>query len=281
MTTNEILLTGGTGSLGASVLDQLLSQGYKVNVVIRSAKKSQSFLEQKYSSHVEKTTLRFTEIPDMTVPHVFDTHARTADAIIHIATPLAPTDFEHTMIQPTWTIDENILTAAAKSSKVKRVVITGTVASTVNMPQGLFRDGFLTERDWNTTTHEEGLQSMPNAYAYSKTNAEKQAWAFIEREKPDFQLVVLLAPLIIGKSIQHGYVPTKDSLGGMSNIYRAIFDVSEPGFIFPSFMYVSSLHSNIFYTSLPLMRARLIEQQGCRGCGNDSYSILGPQGPRK
>jgi hypothetical protein len=100
----------------------------------------------------------------------------------------------------------------------------------------MFRDGVLTENDWNPTTHEEGVESMMRAYQFSKTNAEKKSWEFIKTEKPNFDLVVLLAPSITGKSIQHGYVPTKDGLGGMGNIYRALFDVSEPGFVFPSFM---------------------------------------------
>ena len=55
----------------------------------------------------------------------------------------------------------------------------------------------------------------------------------MKREKPKFDLVALLAPLISGSSIQHGYVPDKNTLGGMAIIYNAIFDVPEPGFIFP------------------------------------------------
>jgi len=238
MTFKEILLTGGTGSLGASILDQLLAQGYKVNVVIRSAKKSQSFLEDKYDSHITNKTLVFTEVPDMVVPRAFDKPAQTADAIIHVATPLASSDFENTMIQPTWAIDDNILTAAAKSTSVKRVIISGSVVSTVKVPEGIFQDGIITESDWNRTTHEEGLENMMKAYQFSKTNAEKKAWEFMKTEKPNFDLVVLLAPSITGKSIQQGYVPDKTALGGMGNIYRALFDVPEPGFIFPSFMYV-------------------------------------------
>ncbi|TVY84256.1 Ketoreductase [Lachnellula suecica] len=264
MSTQEIFLTGATGGVGATVLDQLLAKGYKVNAAIRSAKKSQPFLEQKYPANIANNTLKLTEIPDMTVPHVFDEPARTADAIIHVATPLADSDFEHTMIQPTWAIDEGILIAAAKSPKVKRVIITGTIGSTVNMSQ-LFQDGSISEKSWNSTTHEEALQNLGNAYSYSKTTAEKKAWAFMEAEKPKFDLVVLLAPLIIGKSIQHGFVPTKDALGGMANIYKAIFDVPEPGFIFPPFMDigdVAAIHLKSLDPKIPGNERYLFEADG-------------------
>lgn len=236
MTIHKVLLTGGTGTLGATVLDQLLAAGHKVNAVIRSAKKSQSFLEQKYSTYIATKSLEFTEIPDMTVPTVFNKPAQTADIIIHVATPLSTGDFEQTMIQPTWKISENILTAAAKSLSVKRVIISGTQGSTMDMPTGVFQDALISEKDWNPIKHEDGVLNIMNSYFYSKTNAEKKAWAWMEKEKPKFDLIVLLAPLIIGRSIQHGFIPDKTALGGVPIIYAAIFDVAEPGFIFPSFM---------------------------------------------
>ena len=58
----------------------------------------------------------------------------------------------------------------------------------------------------------------------------------MNKKKPEFDLIMLLAPGISGRSIKNGYKPDKTSLGGMSALYRALFDVEEPGFIFPQFM---------------------------------------------
>ncbi len=233
----SILLTGATGNVGAQVLDQLLSGGgYKVTAVIRSLKKSSPFLTHKYASQVKSGSLVLVEIPDLTVPHAFDDLAKIVDAIIHIATPLSDTDFEKAVIEPTAVIDDSVLSAAAASGSVKRVIITGSIVSTMNIPDGLFQDITVSADTFNTSTHEQGLANPASAYVYAKTAAEKKAWAFMEKEKPAFDLVVLLAPSVLGRCIQNGFVPTKTALGGQAGIYRGLFDVEKVGFLFPYWM---------------------------------------------
>ena len=237
MSLSRILLTGGTGSVGAHVLEQLLAPGnVTVTVVVRSLTKSRAFLERKYSSQVSNGLLNLLEIPDMSVPHVFDTAARSVDAIIHIATPLAYSgDLKKLVIDPTWTIDENILTAAKKATSVKRVIITGSIVSTMNLSE-LASDRTITEADYNDIEPKDALGHPSAAYMYAKTAAEHHAWAFMKTEKPGFDLVALLAPSITGRCIQEGFVPDKTALGGMASIYNALFDVEKIGFIFPYFM---------------------------------------------
>lgn len=236
MSIKSVLLTGGTGSVGAFVLDQLLSNGNDVTAVVRSLKKSSSFISQKYASQVESGTLKLAEVSDMTAPGAFDKHAKTVDAVIHVATPLSDSDFQRSMIDPTWIIDENILTAAAKAPSVKRVIITGSIVSTMKLPDDLVREGVISEKNFNNISNEEGLKSTGAAYMYAKTTAEHKSWAFMESVKPSFDLIVLLAPSITGRCIQQGFVPSKNSLGGMGSLYKSIFDVDTPGFTFPYFM---------------------------------------------
>lgn len=90
MSKNTVLLTGATGSLGASTLLQLMADpNIAVIAVLRSFTKSESFLRSKYAPQVSAGRLSFVEIPDMTVDGAFDEAASKADAIVHIATPLA------------------------------------------------------------------------------------------------------------------------------------------------------------------------------------------------
>jgi len=71
---------------------------------------------------------------------------------------------------------------------VKRVVITSSFASIVDGKKGnLIPDHTYSEKDWNPVTEEEAVQSPSNGYRASKTFAEKAAWDFVEKEKPNFR----------------------------------------------------------------------------------------------
>ncbi|KIW97794.1 uncharacterized protein Z519_01378 [Cladophialophora bantiana CBS 173.52] len=266
MAIETVLLTGGTGSIGAWVLEQLLSQGHKVIAVIRSLAKFKKHFDEKYATYLINGSLELVEVPDLAVPGVFDEPASRADAVIHVATPLTTSDFENTMIRATWLIDENILNAAKQSPKVKRVVISGSVVSVVKLPEGLFQDVVATEEDWNPITHKEGLVDLPNAYSYSKTSAEKQAWAWMNKEKPKFDLVVLLIPSVIGKSINPGFKPNKASLGGMSNAYSCFIDTPQLSYVFNPWMDVQDV------AALHVRSATDINNVP----GNERYLIKGP-----
>ncbi|KAF2435487.1 NAD(P)-binding protein [Tothia fuscella] len=236
-----ILLTGATGNLGAVILQQLLTAGHNVNAVIRSVVKSKDGLSKQYEAESKSGQLVFTEISDMTVSGAFHDSAKDASAIIHAATPLGYDNFLETVIKPVMAITKNVLDAAASSPKVKRVIITGTIVSTLKLPDDLFSGRTISENDWNSTTLEEGVQDKYYAYGYSKVSSEKMAWNYVKKEKPTFELLYLLAPAITGKSIQLDAKLSKEHLGGISGFYSAIFDVESPGGMFPYFMDVEDV----------------------------------------
>lgn len=210
-----VLLTGGTGSLGASTLVQLMADP-EINViaVLRSLSKSEAFLRTKYAAQVSSGRLSFVEISDMTTPNSFDEAASNANAIIHIATPVAYTDLLERMIKPSWPIVHNVLTAAEKSARVKRVIVTGSMVSTMKIPEDLFSGQVITEESWNPIPFEAADANPRNAYQYSKVYAEQKAWDFMKEEPRHFDLIVLLAPSITGKSVQEGFQPKRGILVG-------------------------------------------------------------------
>ncbi|KAJ5621170.1 hypothetical protein N7510_005154 [Penicillium lagena] len=249
---DTILLTGATGSLGAVVLERLLHTGYRVEVVLRSLSKSKSYIETRYSSFHEQ--LAFIEIPDMTIPDVFDDAASRANVIVHVATPLAYSNYEEDMIAPAWQIDHNLLTAAEKSKTVRRIVLTGSLVSVISLPNQLQDDRVFNTEDFNPISLSESIERMQSAYSFSKTNSERNAWHFVKQNKPTFDLVVLLAPSITGRSIHEGFVPNKNALGGMAAIYREVFDRKSLGFLFPYIMDVddvATIHLQAISTSVP------------------------------
>lgn len=70
-------------------------------------------------------------------------------------------------------------------------VITSSFAAIIDSVKGN-RPGYVySEKDWNTITEEEALENPSRGYFASKTFAEKAAWDFVEKEKPNFTLVTV------------------------------------------------------------------------------------------
>ena len=84
-----------------------------------------------------------------------------------------------------------ILKAIKKSAPtVKRVVITSSFAAILRIP-GPPKGHVYTEKDWNPITDEEALENPANGYRASKTFAERAAWDFVQKEKPNFTLATV------------------------------------------------------------------------------------------
>lgn len=132
----------------------------------------------------------------------------------------------------------NVLRAAEQSARTKRVIVTGSLVATLKIPGDLFSGKTITEENWNPITVEEAATIPVNAYQYSKVYAEQKAWEFMKEKPRSFDLIFLLAPSITGKSLQDGYKPEKGHLGGQPGLYKGLFDVDKPGFLFPVFAYV-------------------------------------------
>jgi nucleoside-diphosphate-sugar epimerase len=133
-------------------------------------------------------------------------------------------DFEAELYEPAINGTVSVLDALkAYNPKVKRVVITSSFAA-VNDISKAPRAGYVyTEADWNPLTKEE-VKSANNsrwAYGLSKKLAEKAAWDWLEKEKPEFSITILNPPMIYGP-LEHG-VDSIDKLNTSSkDIYRLI-----------------------------------------------------------
>jgi nucleoside-diphosphate-sugar epimerase len=225
MATEHILLTGATGNVGAVTLEHLLETPHTINAIVRNAAKAIPFFTSKYPDAVSSGKLVITSIPDMAVPGVFDEAAATATAIIHVATPLATSNFEETMIKPTWAIDYNVLEAAKKSKTVKRVIICGSILQTMTYLEIFDASLKIDETRYNGVSFEAATQAWGPAYQFSKTNAEKKTWEWVRENKEtiDFDVVMLLPPSITGRSPQMGYTASPDQSGGIGGIIRVLF----------------------------------------------------------
>lgn len=81
---------------------------------------------------------------------------------------------------------------------VKHVVITSSFASIINPMKGHWPGHTYTEADWNPVTPGAALSHPGLGYAASKTYAEKAAWDFLEKERPNFTISTMNPPMVIG-----------------------------------------------------------------------------------
>lgn len=95
----------------------------------------------------------------------------------------------------------------ANAPTVKRVAITSSFAAIVNPKNN---PKTYNEESWNPVTWEEAMGDPGTAYRGSKTFAEKAAWEFIEKEKPNFALSTINPPLVLGPIVS--YLNSLDSI---------------------------------------------------------------------
>lgn len=190
-----VTVTGSSGFIASHVVRELLERGFRVRGTVRSLAKEKDYAHLRALPGAERLELVEAEL---LVDGAFDAAVRGATYVLHTASPyvLDAKDPEKDLVEPARKGTTNVLGSCAKEPSVKRVVLTSSMASITDEPEG---DHVLTEDDWNTKS---SLDRNP--YYYSKTVAERAAWELVETQKPAFDLVVVNPFLVIGPSLSPG-----------------------------------------------------------------------------
>ncbi|OJJ58614.1 hypothetical protein ASPSYDRAFT_44997 [Aspergillus sydowii CBS 593.65] len=226
----KVLLTGGSGFIAAHILDQLLERGFDVVTTVRSEEKGDKILAAHPNTPKEK--LSYVIVKDIAQDGAFDEAVKSNppfDYVLHTASPFhfnvqdPVKDFLDPAIKGTTGILKAI---KANAPTVKRVVVTSSFASIVN---GKKHEKVYSEKNWNPVTWEEGLDSS-NTYRASKTFAEKAAWEFVEKEKPNFNIATINPPLVLGPVVH--YLSSLDAINTsnarISRLVRGLDKESTP-----------------------------------------------------
>lgn len=200
----NILLTGGSGFIGAAVLSNLLSKGFSVRAVIRSPNKANPF-NTTFKSYIDSGKLTFTVVADLTVPGAFDAALQGIDGVIHCASPMPPMDPKtdpELILGPAVKMTTGILQDAANVPSVKRVVVTSSIVTLIEPKEGKY---VYSEADWFDTApklvEQYGVEASGGIkYIASKVLAERAAWEFVAKNKPSYELVTVLPPWTWGVS---------------------------------------------------------------------------------
>jgi nucleoside-diphosphate-sugar epimerase len=185
MSGERVLVTGGSGFLGAHCILQLLDAGYRVRTTVRSLKREadvRAMLKIGGADTGEELSFVVTDLmKDTGWPEAL----AGCDYVLHIASPFPPNQpkNEDELIIPAREGTLRVL-RAARDAGVKRVVLTSSIAAVSHGSQPA--NHLFTEEDWTDLNI-----GHLRPYIKSKTLAERAAWDFIAREGGALGLAVV------------------------------------------------------------------------------------------
>jgi nucleoside-diphosphate-sugar epimerase len=214
-----VLVTGGTGFLGAHCIIQLLQAGYQVKTTLRSlSKKDALFSMLRNGGLTSFDHLTFAEA-DLTKNAGWDAAAQGCTYVLHVASPFPATipKDENELIEPAVDGTLRVLRAARKAN-VKRVVLTSSFAA---VGYGYAeKSRVFTEKDW---TKLDGV----DPYQKSKTMAERAAWDFAKQEGLDLAVInpVGIFGPVLGKDLGTSAISIQKLMEGYPGVPKVSFGV--------------------------------------------------------
>jgi nucleoside-diphosphate-sugar epimerase len=195
-----VLVTGATGYVAGWLVKKLLEEGITVHAAVRNPD------DKKKVGHLDKiaqennATIKYFKT-DLLKEGSYAEAMEGCELVYHTASPftLSVNDPVKDLIEPAEKGTANVLNTASKTPSVKRVVLTSSCAAiyTDAIDCQKAPNGMINESIWNTTA---SVDYQP--YSYSKTVAEKKAWALRQAQDDTsdngWDLVTINPSLVLG-----------------------------------------------------------------------------------
>lgn len=195
---SPVLVTGATGYVAGWIIKRLLEEGVTVHAAVRDTSNHEKL------GHLEKLKthtggdLKFFEA-NLLKEGSFAEGMAGCQVVFHTASPFTSksTDPQKDLVDPAKLGTRNVLETAKKTESVTRVVLTSSCSAIYGNNKDLtsLPNDTLDETVWNETS-----SLRDNAYSYSKTVAEKEAWSIYENQDR-WDLVVLNPSLVLGPGL--------------------------------------------------------------------------------
>lgn len=183
MSGEHVLVTGGSGFLGAHCVARLLDDGYRVSTTVRTTARAGRVRAMLAAGRDRAGEVRFVAA-DLTRDDGWDEAAAGADYVLHVASPFpaAAPAHEDDLIVPARDGTLRVL-RAARRAEVRRVVLTSSFAA-------IGYGHAPTDVPYDETSWTDPAAPGVTAYAKSKTLAERAAWDFAgQHDGPELAVV--------------------------------------------------------------------------------------------
>lgn len=224
-----VLVTGGSGFIGAHCIIKLLAGGYRVRTTVRSLSRDADVRAMLTAGGADAGDRLTFAAADLSKDDGWAAAAQGCAFVLHVASPIPPTVPKHEddLIVPARDGALRVL-KAARDAGVKRVVMTSSFAA-VGYGKGTAETTY-TEEDW---TKLDG-RAM-SAYTKSKTIAERAAWDFVDREGKGLELATVLPVAVLGPILSADFSPSilivqrllTGAMPGCPKLYFSVVDVRD------------------------------------------------------
>ena len=208
-----VMVTGATGFVASELIKKLLENGLTVHAAVRNPK---DVIKVQHLTNLESglsgKIIFFKS--DLLDEGSYLKAMEGCSIVFHTASPFnfKVTDNQKGYVDPALKGTRNVLNSVNKTESVKRVILTSSCAAIYGDAVDIisYPNKTMTEEMWNSSS-----TSSYNAYSYSKTIAEKEAWD-ISKKQNNWKLVVINPCLVLGPSISKN--PTSGTFELLSQI---------------------------------------------------------------
>lgn len=196
--TKPVMVTGATGYVAGWIVKKLLEEGITVHAAVRNPDQVEKLKYLNQLAESSSGQIKYFKA-DLLKEGSYLEAMKDCELVYHTASPFINSvkDPQRDLVDPALLGTRNVLESVNKTKTVKRVVLTSSCAAVIGDTKDLLSlpNGTATEENWNTTsslTHQ--------AYSYSKTVAEKEAWK-MNKDQASWDLVVINPTLVLGPGI--------------------------------------------------------------------------------
>lgn len=229
MSGQTVVVTGGSGFIGAHCILQLLQQGYNVRTTVRSLKREADVRAMLKVGGADANAPIVFHQADLTNDAGWSEAVAGADYVLHVASPFPSSIPQHEdeLIVPARDGALRVLKASREAS-VKRVVLTSSFAA-IGYGQEPQKAPF-DETNWTDPNGED-----VRAYVKSKTIAEKAAWDWVAKEGGSLELSVVNPVGVFGPVLGPDYSTSilliqrlmDGAMPGCPRLYFGVVDVRD------------------------------------------------------